>query len=255
MTTSTLGIDWLGQSGFRYHFPTSAGAIRICVDPYLSHAMRGGGTRERLTPIVIPATHLHADIVITTHDHIDHFDEITLRPIAEHPQTIFVGPASCREHWLAMDLPAERFLRLDRGESLEIAGARLTATYADHSSGDRHDAIGVLIETEDFRVYQTGDTEYNDRLVEEARGLAPDLMTVPINGRSGNMNHDQAAQLAEVVVPRVVIPNHYSMFRNNTADPQEFIDACRSRNLAARVVLMQAGRRFELEPATKSEER
>ncbi len=251
---AALGIDWLGQSGFRYHFPIAGGAVRVCVDPYLSHAMSGGKTRERLTPIVIPASRLRADLVVTTHDHIDHFDEITLRPLAERPNVIFAGPSSCRDHWRAMGLPPERFLRLDQGESLEVAGVRLTATYADHSSGDRRDAIGVLAEAGGFRVYQTGDSEYNERLVAGARGLAPDLLTLPINGRGGNMGHDEAARLTAAVGPRVVIPNHYQMFAANTADPQDFLDACRARAVAARVVLLRPGRRFELERSVQKEE-
>lgn len=241
--TPKLGIDWLGQSGFLYHFPSG---VVVCVDPYLSHAARGGRTRERLTPIIIPAPRLPADIVVTTHDHSDHFDEVSLRPLAERPTVVFVGPSSCRDRWLAMGLPAERFLRLDQGESCAIAGVRLTATYAEHGSGDRRDAIGAIIECDGFRIYQVGDSEYTERLAGAARGLQPDLLAVPINGRLGNMDADGAALLTEAVRPRVVIPMHYGMFRENTADPQTFIDACRARNVTASVVLMQAGRRWDI---------
>jgi L-ascorbate 6-phosphate lactonase len=239
----TLGIEWLGQSGYLFTFPTG---ITVCLDPYLSHAKRGGQTRERLTPIVLPASQLAADLVIITHDHIDHFDEITLRPIAERPATIFAGPSSCRAHWLAMGLPGERFVRLDQGESREIAGVRLTALYAEHASGDTRDAIGVTMEAGGFRIYQTGDSEYTERLEELALGLQPDLLTVPINGRGGNMTAAQAAQLTALVAPRVVIPMHYGMFRDNTADPQDFLDACQAQGVTARIVLLKAGRRFDL---------
>lgn len=245
-TMGPLGMTWLGQSGYRYEFPTG---IVVCIDPYLSYATASGQTRERLTPIVLPASQLAADVVITTHDHVDHFDEHSLRPIAERPATVFVGPSSCREHWLAMGLPRERFLRLDRGESLTVAGVRLTATHAEHSSGRARDAIGVVMEGGGCRVYQVGDSEYVAPVVEGARGLRPDLMTVPINGRGGNMDHRQAAQLTQAVGPRVVIPMHYGMFATNTADPQDFIDACRELGVAARIAVLVAGRRFDLETA------
>lgn len=240
---NTLGIDWLGQSGFLYHFPS--GRV-LCIDPYLSHAVRRGRTKERLMPIPVPASELTADVVVTTHEHSDHFDEVTLRPLAERPRVVFAGPTSCRERWLAMDLPGERFLRLDQGEECDIAGMRLTATYAEHGSGDRDDAIGCIIECERFRIYQVGDSEYSDRLANEVRELKPDLLTVPINGRLGNMNAEEAALLTEAVQPRVVIPMHYGMFRDNTADPQAFVDACRSRNQNARIVLMQVGTRLQI---------
>ena len=244
-----LGVDWLGQSGFRYLLP---GGPTVCVDPYLSHASSRACSRPRLIPVPVAPTQLEAAIVVITHDHVDHFDEITLRPLADDPTRVFVGPSSCREHWLAMGLPAERFLRLDRGASLDLGGVRLTATHAEHGSGDHHDAIGVVIEAGGFRVYQVGDSEYVDAVVADATDLRPDLLTLPINGRMGNMDHDQAAALTAVVAPRVVVPNHYGLFADNTADPMAFVDACRERGVGARVVLMQVGQRFTLGPAAET---
>ena len=246
---ASLGVEWLGQSGFLVQFPHGAS---VCIDPYLSHAMAGGKTRERLLPIPVPAWQLRADLVITTHDHIDHFDEITLRPIAETPGTVFAGPSSCRDHWLAMGLPAERFLRLDQGDTLEVAGVRLAARYAKHHSGALEDAMGVVLEAGGFRVYHVGDSEYAPALTEGAQGLRPDLLLVPINGRGGNMDSAQAAQLAKIVQPRVAIPMHYGMFAANTADPQAFVDACRASGVEARIAIMKVGVRFALEPASGS---
>jgi L-ascorbate 6-phosphate lactonase len=240
-----LVVEWLGQAGFVYRFPSGAS---VCVDPYLSHALGGGETAERLAPIPVPAWELGVDVVVTTHDHADHFDEVTLRPIAESsPRTVFAGPSSCREHWLRMGLPAERFLRLDRGESVTMGSLRLAAVYAEHDSGGRRDAVGVVAEADGWRVYQVGDSEYVEPLVAEVAGLAPDLMVVPINGRLGNMGHREAARLAKVVGPRVVVPMHYGMFRDNTADPQDFLDACREGRVGSRVVVPVLGAPFALE--------
>lgn len=242
---TSLGVDWLGQSGFLLHWPTG---LTVCIDPYLSPSKAAGRTRERLMPIPIPASQLQADLVITTHDHGDHFDEVTIRPLAESPEPIFVGPSSCRDHWLAMELPGERFLRLDQGESLDIAGAHLSGIYAKHKSGAAEDAIGVMIEAGGFRVYHVGDSEYTDTLVEHVRQLRPDLLMAPINGRGGNMDAKQAAQLTQEVRPRVVVPIHYGMIPTNTADPQVFVDACRMAGVESRVMLMTVGVRLELEP-------
>lgn len=152
-----------------------------------------------------------------------------------------------------MSLPGERFLRLDQGEELEVAGVRLTAFYAEHSSGPTRDAIGVLLKADGFRIYQTGDSEYTERLAERARGLRPDLLTVPINGRGGNMSAEQAAALTRIVSPRVVIPMHYGMFADNTADPEAFIAACRAAGVTARIVIAVAGVRFTLAAAETME--
>lgn len=237
-------IDWLGQSGFRFRYPAGP---TVCIDPYLSHAMMGGRTRARLLPIPIAPWDLGADLVITTHDHGDHFDEVTLRPIAESPRPIFAGPTSCREHWRAMGLPVDRFLRLDQGESLDVAGVRLTATYARHRSGASEDAIGVILEGAGLRIYHVGDSEYTPELVTSVADIRPDVLLVPINGRGGNMDAAQAAQLTNEVRPRLAIPMHYGVIPTNTADPQDFVDACRASAGAARVMLLHVGVRFTLE--------
>ncbi|MBI5304726.1 MAG: MBL fold metallo-hydrolase [Chloroflexi bacterium] len=239
---SNLEIQWLGQAGFIYRFPQG---IVVCIDPYLSYATSSGKTRERLMPVVVPPSQVCADIVVTTHDHTDHFDEHTLRPMAEQSETIFVGPSSCREHWRAMEMPAWRFVRLDRGESLDIAGIKLTALYAEHDSRDKRDAIGVLLEADGLRIYQVGDSEYAEPLLQAARDLRPDLLVVPFNGRFGNMNAREAALFTQAVQPRAVIPMHYGMFRNNNAHPQDFVDACRELRLATRVIIVKAGIRFQ----------
>ncbi len=240
---TTLCVTWLGQAGFIYRFPSNTG---VCVDPYLSYATSQGATRERLTPVLIPPSRLKADIIVTTHDHTDHFDEHTLRPAAERTETLFVGPTSCKEHWLRMALPAERFLALDRGQSIQVADVELSAVYAKHHSGDKHDAIGIVLDANGFTVYQVGDSEYAPRLIEEAQDMQPDLFVVPINGRWGNMNALEAAQLTAIVQPSVVIPMHYRMFRDNNADPQDFVNACRELDIQARVVLMKPGKSFVL---------
>jgi L-ascorbate 6-phosphate lactonase len=240
---SNLEIQWLGQAGLVYYLPKG---MTVCVDPFLSYAASGGKTRERLLPIIVPPSQLQADIVITTHDHTDHFDEHTLRPMAENPARVFVGPSSCREHWIEMGMEGRRFMRLDRGESLQIAGVTLTALPAEHNSRDKHDAIGVLLQADGIRIYQVGDSEYTEEIVSATREMRPDLMAVPFNGRLGNMNAAQAALLTQSIKPSAVLPMHYNMFRTNDADPQDFVTACRELGLASRIVIPIAGNRFQL---------
>jgi L-ascorbate metabolism protein UlaG (beta-lactamase superfamily) len=47
-------------------------------------------------------------------------------------------------------------------------------------------------------------------------------MFVCINGGMGNMGIDEAVKLTRLLRPRVVVPNHYGMFEENTDDPVRF---------------------------------
>ena len=59
------------------------------------------------------------------------------------------------------------------------------------------------------------------------------MQLLPINGRDaeryrnnciGNMTYQEAADLAGEVGPRIVIPGHWDMFADNSADPKAFAD-------------------------------
>ncbi|MBR6391053.1 MAG: MBL fold metallo-hydrolase, partial [Lachnospiraceae bacterium] len=60
-----------------------------------------------------------------------------------------------------------------------------------------------------------------------------DIELLPINGRDavryrrnciGNMTYQEAADLAGEVGPAIVIPGHWDMFADNSADPHAFED-------------------------------
>ena len=60
-----------------------------------------------------------------------------------------------------------------------------------------------------------------------------DVELLPINGRDarrysnnciGNMTYQEAADLAGEVGPGIIIPGHWDMFADNSADPQAFAD-------------------------------
>ena len=51
----------------------------------------------------------------------------------------------------------------------------------------------------------------------------PDAVFICINGRLGNMNAEQALEVARRLGAPLNIPNHYDMFESNSADPRTFV--------------------------------
>lgn len=49
-------------------------------------------------------------------------------------------------------------------------------------------------------------------------------MFVCINGKLGNMSVTEAVRLANIIKPKVAVPNHYDMFLSNSEDPHKFSD-------------------------------
>lgn len=129
-------------------------------------------------------------------------------------------------------------------ERLTLAGLKLTATPAFHSDPF---STGLLIKDDQRTVYFSGDTEY----VPELAGLITkmseaklDLFFVCINGKLGNMNVEEAVRFSLDLNPEIVVPNHYGMFDENTADPSYFATLC--THVGLKTQIMQIDTSIEL---------
>ena len=67
----------------------------------------------------------------------------------------------------------------------------------------------------------TGDTDHSELLASVAKH-SPKVMITCINGNYNNLSHWEAAEVAKWVNPKIAIPCHYDMFRDNAMDPAQF---------------------------------
>ncbi len=202
-----LTLKWLGQSGYILN----DGKTEICIDPYLSDAVNRVASRPRTRAIPILPENLRSDVVICTHDHLDHLD-VDAIPEMRKEKMLFLAPSSCEEK--LRSLGVTNFLAFDEGGEVKIGEFILRATFADHTVP----AVGITVEYNGEILYFSGDTYYSKGL----ENIRCDYMFVCINGRLGNMNVGEASRLAEKISPRLAVPNHYDMFESNSEDPDKF---------------------------------
>lgn len=231
-------LYWLGQAGF----VIEAGGRRLVIDPYLSdslaHKYRGKFyPHQRLMAApVTPDALGHVDLVLSTHQHTDHMDPGTLRPLlAAQPDLRLVAPRAARDEAMRRaDVSEERLHLIDAGEKIEpLPGIFVTATRAAHETLERDAAgsykfLGYVIEIAGWRLWHSGDTIPYPGMVEEVAALKPDLALLPVNGRSaellangvpGNLALHEAIELGRDIGADAVIAHHFGMFDFNTADP------------------------------------
>lgn len=239
-SVGAFDIWWLGQSGFLVQWNGSC----LLFDPYLSDSLtkKYATTNKphvRMSERVIAPRLLDCvDIVTSSHNHTDHLDGETLKPLLEVNQQIsFVIPEANR------DFVAERVgcktdypIGLTDGDSKKIKGFTFHGLPSAHNEIER-DAkgqcrfMGYVVEFGGFAVYHSGDTLWYDGLEGLLRPYNVDVAFLPINGDdpsrgvAGNLNAREAAQLGKSIGARYVIPHHYHMFVFNTADPQDFVRA------------------------------
>jgi L-ascorbate metabolism protein UlaG (beta-lactamase superfamily) len=250
-------IWWLGQSGFLLQ----QDGRHILLDPYLSDSLtrKYEGTDKphvRMTRRVIdPARLDFIDVVTSSHNHTDHLDAETLRPlIAANARLAIVVPEANRA-FAAERLGVEpgRLVGLDDKLMVEVGGFRITAVPAAHETVERdaesrHIYLGYVIYTGKRTIYHSGDTVLYDGMVERLKPFGVDLALLPINGRSperrvaGNLDGPEAARLACDIGARLAIPCHYEMFEFNTASPEAFAEEAGRLGQPMRV--LRAGERW-----------
>ena len=186
------------------------------------------GSRRRYPAPFAPGQ-LRADFVLCTHGHADHMAKDTLRGLAQNDETQFIFPSGCRALAHAYGVPEERIQWVQEGSALQL------------------DLGG-------FTVVHLGDTYLTPRLYAALEALPqPDLLLAPINGQDffrtqrnciGNLEAEEAAQLAVRLRAGCSIPTHYDMVQGNTADPLRFVSALRRLDPAARFALPALGERL-----------
>jgi L-ascorbate metabolism protein UlaG (beta-lactamase superfamily) len=260
--TARLHVWWLGQSGFLVQWRDTY----VLFDPYLSDSLttKYAATDKphvRMTERVIAPERLNfVDVVTSSHNHTDHLDAETLKPIfTANLNTKFVIPEANRD-FVAERLGCDRDwpTGIDDGETKTIAGVEFTAVPAAHNTIER-DAqgrchfLGYIAKLGPFTIYHSGDTLRYDGMAERLCPFNADVALLPINGNrperrvAGNLNGAEAAQLAHDIGASIVIPCHYDMFAFNTANPADVAAACEMLGQAC--VILQNGQRWSSDDA------
>lgn len=254
-----LHIWWLGQSGFLVLWQGEF----LLFDPYLSDSLthKYAATETphvRLTARVIdPAMLDFITVVTSSHNHTDHLDGDTLRPIlANNPGAPLLVPTANRA--LAcerLQVDPGRLIPISVGTPQSIGSWTFHAVPAAHEElavdehGD-HKFVGYVVKVGPWTLYHSGDTVPYDGLPADLKRFAIDVAMLPINGRdpargvAGNLSGTEAVALAQDAGIKTIIPCHYDLFAFNTTSPDVFVAA--AKQAGQEVHVMQNGERWSL---------
>jgi len=235
-----LAIYWLSQAGFVFKSPS--GKI-VYIDPYFSDVVERMFGFKRMMACPISVEEVNADLIICTHEHLDHMDIDALPVVAKNSRARFAGPIECVKEFKKMGIPAERCALLEEGKQIRLEGIVVNVVFADHGEL-APDAIGAVLEMDGVRVYHTGDTAYRPAAFEPAVRMQPHVLLPCINGRYGNLNAHEAALLTQSVNPQLAIASHFWMFVEHNGDPAGFLEDCSKLAPGVQALVMKPGERF-----------
>ena len=157
---------------------------------------------------------LQPDVLICTHNHLDHLDPETVPHYLNREKPVLVlSPNSCFME-LKKFAGDHNYVKFDRHVEWTQGGVFFKAVKAEHSDPT---PIGVIIDDGDMRIYITGDTLYNEEIFDDVVGEF-DAVFLPINGVGNNMNLTDAARFAKKIKTKAVVPVHWGMFDELTPE-------------------------------------
>jgi L-ascorbate metabolism protein UlaG (beta-lactamase superfamily) len=164
-------------------------------------------------------------------------DPGTLGPLAQsHPDLRFVVPrASQSEAFKRIGAGNDRLIPMDAGEQIEPwPGLSIVALRAAHETLEtdiegNHRFLGYAlifrVEGNDVSIIHSGDTIPFAGQSEEYRRMRPDLLLLPVNGRSetlaargiaGNLTLNEAVALTVETEAPAMIAHHHGLFAFNS---------------------------------------
>lgn len=201
-----MHLTWLGQAGLLFDFD----GVRVMVDPYLSDSVaKVEPHHARRVPVDERFFDIRPDILLLTHDHLDHTDPETLTRFFEKYEGICVlASENAWRHVRSLGGRNNNEILFDRGTVVTERGIRFEAVAAEHSDAA---AVGALITYGGDTFYVTGDTLYNKRIFADVT-IRPKALFLPINGVGNNMNMTDAAAFASRIGAEYTVPVHFGLF-------------------------------------------
>ncbi len=211
-----MKITWLGQAGLLFE----ADGKKIMVDPYLSNSCgKINPKSNRRVPVDEKFLKMKPDIIILTHDHLDHTDPETLEHYLCGSECVLVL-ASYNAWQIARTIGnGNNYVNFNRHTQWTEGNLKFTAVKADHSDLC---AIGVIIDDGEKKYYVTGDSLYNTEIFED---LPDDIEAVflPVNGVGNNFNMADARRFAKDCGAKKAVPLHVGLFDDKKPEGFEIV--------------------------------
>ena len=206
-----MRITYLGQAGLLFE----KDGFKIMIDPYLSNSVEKINQKNyRRVAVNESFFDIKPDVMIFTHNHLDHYDPETVEMFITTDSNITVlAPKSVWDDVRKIG-GNNNYVLFNRHTSWTENGIKFTAVKAEHSDIT---PIGVIIDDGENKYYITGDTLYNEEIFEDIPENIYALF-LPVNGVGNNMNMTDASRFAKRVNAQKTVPIHIGMFDELTTE-------------------------------------
>lgn len=162
-----------------------------------------------------------ADIIFITHSHYDHYSEEDIKKVIKENTKIIVT-SDLKEKTESIT-NSENLIVVQPNENHCVEGISFETIPAYNTNKQFHPKqnnwVGYVIELNGLKYYIAGDTDITD----ENKTVKCDVAFVPVGG-TYTMTAKEAAELANIIKPKIAIPIHYGSVVGTKQDAKDFVN-------------------------------
>lgn len=171
-------------------------------------------------PFKVGKNYNDADYIFITHSHYDHYSEEDINKVRKNETKIIVT-RDLKENVEKLGFDNSNILLVEPNEKYIIDTLKIETIPAYNVEKKFHPKsnkwVGYILEISDKKYYVAGDTD----ITEENKKIKCDVAFLPIGG-TYIMNYEEAAHLANIINPKIVVPTHYGSIIGTNEDADKF---------------------------------
>ena len=174
-----------------------------------------------IDPFRIKETTHDADFIFITHSHYDHFSTQDIIKVAKI-DTVFITIQETKSSLELMGIPQNQITIVEPNNEYKIKNIKFETVPAYNENKKFHTKenkwVGYIIELNGIKYYIAGDTDN----IEEIQKVKCDVAFIPIGG-TFTMDAKEAADLANKIDGKIIVPIHYGEIIGTKEDLERFI--------------------------------
>ena len=173
-------------------------------------------------PFHIKENYKDADIILITHSHYDHFSEEDIEKVRKADTKIYVTEDYV-ENAKNIGLSGNKIVGVKAYQTYYEGDIEINTVPAYNVNKQFHPKennwVGYILKIDGISYYIAGDTD----ITEENKKIKCDVAFVPVGG-TYTMTAKEAAELVNIIKPKVAVPIHYGDIVGTKEDADTFIN-------------------------------
>lgn len=174
-------------------------------------------------PFHIEENYQDADIILITHSHYDHFSEEDIEKVRKADTIIYVTEDYV-ENARQLGFSENKIIGVKPNQTYYEGNMEINTVPAYNVNKQFHPKennwVGYILKIDGISYYIAGDTD----ITEENKKIKCDVAFVPVGG-TYTMTAKEAAELVNIIKPKVAIPIHYGDIVGTKEDATTFVNS------------------------------